>query len=196
MNFFSLIFSLAFALFAGLAALVGALRGRKYKWELSLARIIVAVLAAIAAAGLAAFLANLIISIVLSILLNQDWFNNIGGLNLNAIIDDVPSAKGAIRSLASMIVAPFLFWPLFAIIKAIANIFVKMITNGILALTDKDYKKYKEQKEHDDDTVPEVDSKGRKYIKRHGYKAKYEPLVAHHTNYAGGELALWQNSIK
>ena len=195
MNFFSLIFSLAFALFAGLAALVGALRGRKYKWELSLARIIVAVLAAIAAAGLAAFLANLIISIVLSILLNQDWFNNIGGLNLNAIIDDVPSAKGAIRSLASMIVAPILFWPLFAIIKAIANIFVKMITNGILALTDKDYKKYKEQKEHNDDTVPEVDSKGRKYIKRHGYKAKYEPLVAHHTNYAGGALGAFCSVI-
>lgn len=168
---FSLIFSLVFCLFAGLAAFIGVLRGRKYKWQLSLSRIIVAVVVAIIAAGLAALLSNLIARLVISILLQQSWLQNLGNVNVAEIIAGIPSGESAIGALVSMILAPFLFWPLFAGLKAISNLFVKMITNAILAATDKGDK-----------------DADKKYVERKNYKEKYEPLVAHHANYVGGAL--------
>ena len=119
---FNLIFSAIFCLFAGLFILFGALKGRKYKWQLSLARVIVVLLSAVLSAVLATTLSNLVIKLVLNMAIENGWLLEVG-----KILAELPSGVGVATALASMIIAPVLFVPLFLIIKPILNIFAKLI---------------------------------------------------------------------
>ncbi|MBQ2308699.1 MAG: hypothetical protein II373_03895, partial [Clostridia bacterium] len=161
---FNLIFSAIFCFFAGLFILFGALKGRKYKWHLSLARIIVALISAVAAAMLATFLSNLVIRLVLNLAITNGWFLEVGN-----ILAELPTGVGVATALASMLVSPILFIPLFFIIKPILNIFGKLISRMIARASEKD-------------------ENGRKIVKRKHYKKRNEALIAHYFNPLGAAL--------
>ncbi|MBQ5633557.1 MAG: hypothetical protein IIV11_01580, partial [Clostridia bacterium] len=161
---FILIFSAIFCFFAGLFILFGALKGRKYKWHLSLARIIVALISAVAAAMLATFLSNLVIRLVLNLAITNGWFLEVGN-----ILAELPTGVGVATALASMLVSPILFIPLFFIIKPILNIFGKLISRMIARASEKD-------------------ENGRKIVKRKHYKKRNEALIAHYFNPLGAAL--------
>ena len=161
---FILIFSAIFCFFAGLFMLFGALKGRKYKWHLSLARIIVALISAVAAAMLATFLSNLVIRLVLNLAITNGWFLEVGN-----ILAELPTGVGVATALASMLVSPILFIPLFFIIKPILNIFGKLISRLIARASEKD-------------------ENGRKIVKRKHYKKRNEALIAHYFNPLGAAL--------
>ncbi|MBR0454129.1 MAG: hypothetical protein IIX25_00580 [Clostridia bacterium] len=163
---FILIFSAIFCFFAGLFILFGALKGRKYKWHLSLARIIVALISAVAAAMLATFLSNLVIRLVLNLAITNGWFLEVGN-----ILAELPTGVGVATALASMLVSPILFIPLFFIIKPILNIFGKLISRLIARASD-----------------GKTDENGRKIVKRKHYKKRNEALIAHYFNPLGAAL--------
>ena len=183
---FILIFSVIFCLFAGLFMLFGALKGRKYKWHLSLARIIVALISAVLAAMLATFLSNLVIRLVLNLAITNGWFLEVGN-----ILAELPTGVGVATALASMLVSPILFIPLFFIIKPILNIFGKLISRLIARVSDGKTKKSDnaetaeaaEAKEE-----PQRDENGRKIVKRKHYKKRNEALIAHYFNPLGAAL--------
>ena len=168
---YSLIFSAVFCLAAGLVALLGTLKGRKYKWQYSLSRFIIAAVSVIVSAILVSIIANAIVGMVVLMLIDSGLFDDIGGINVSDIVASLDSGVVTVKALASMIVSPILFIPIFMLIKAILNLFVKLITLGILAFT-----KGNGEKE------------GRKYVERKHYKKKYEKLVAHYPNFFGGLL--------
>lgn len=172
---YGIIFSAAFCIVAGLAILCGALKGRKYKWQYSLSRLIVVVISVVASAILASVISNAIIGMVVVMLLDGGVLNNVAGINLGELVNSLESGVLTVKALGSMIVSPMLFIPIFILIKAILNLFVKLITLGILAITSKG-EDGEERKE------------GKKYIERKHYKKKHEKLIAHYPNFFGGLL--------
>ena len=168
---YSLIFSAVFCFFAGIALLIGANKGKKYKWQYSFARLIVVIISVIASAILSSVISNAIVGTVVVMLLDSGLLSNVFGIDIASIVNDLESGVATIKALGSMIVSPLLFISIFILIKAILNLFVKLITLGILAFT-----KGNGEKE------------GRKFIERKHYKKKYEKLVAHYPNYFGGLL--------
>ena len=181
---FILIFSAIFCFFAGLFMLFGALKGRKYKWHLSLARIIVALISAVAAAMLATFLSNLVIRLVLNLAITNGWFLEVGN-----ILAELPTGVGVATALASMLVSPILFIPLFFIIKPILNIFGKLISRLIARASDGKTKKSDDAKAAGEgQKEPKKDENGRKIVKRKHYKKRNEALIAHYFNPLGAAL--------
>ena len=168
---FFVIFSALFCFVAALFMLFGALKGRKYKWQLSLARIIVVLVSAIASAILAAVISNAAISLVLNLAITNGWFLEVGEL-----LAELPSGVGIATSLASMFIAPVLFLPLFYIIRPILNIFAKLIAL-LFAKIGKGKSKGAADETHDEN--------GRKIVRRKHYKKRYEALVAHYFNPLG-----------
>ena len=168
---FFVIFSALFCFVAALFMLFGALKGRKYKWQLSLARIIVVLVSAIASAILAAVISNAAISLVLNLAITNGWFLEVGEL-----LAELPSGVGIATSLASMFIAPVLFLPLFYIIRPILNIFAKLIAL-LFAKIGKGKSKGATDETHDEN--------GRKIVRRKHYKKRYEALVAHYFNPLG-----------
>ena len=168
---FFVIFSALFCFVAALFMLFGALKGRKYKWQLSLARIIVVLLSAIVSAILAAVISNAAISLVLNLAITNGWFLEVGEL-----LAELPSGVGIATSLASMFIAPVLFLPLFYIIRPILNIFAKLIAL-LFAKIGKGKSKGAADGTHDEN--------GRKIVRRKHYKKRYEALVAHYFNPLG-----------
>ena len=181
---FILIFSAIFCFFAGLFMLFGALKGRKYKWHLSLARIIVALISAVAAAMLATFLSNLVIRLVLNLAITNGWFLEVGN-----ILAELPTGVGVATALASMLVSPILFIPLFFIIKPILNIFGKLISRLIARASDGKTKKSDDAESAEEgQKEPKKDENGRKIVKRKHYKKRNEALIAHYFNPLGAAL--------
>jgi hypothetical protein len=181
---FNLIFSAIFCFFAGLFILFGALKGRKYKWHLSLARIIVALISAVAAAMLATFLSNLVIRLVLNLAITNGWFLEVGN-----ILAELPTGVGVATALASMLVSPILFIPLFFIIKPILNIFGKLISRLIARVSDGKTKKSDDaEAAQEGQEEPQRDENGRKIVKRKHYKKRNEALIAHYFNPLGAAL--------
>ena len=168
---FFVIFSALFCFVAALFMLFGALKGRKYKWQLSLARIIAVLVSAIASAILAAVISNAVISLVLNLAITNGWFLEVGEL-----LAELPSGVGIATSLASMFIAPVLFLPLFYIIRPILNIFAKLIAL-LFAKIGKGKSKGAADETHDEN--------GRKIVRRKHYKKRYEALVAHYFNPLG-----------
>ena len=168
---FFVIFSALFCFVAALFMLFGALKGRKYKWQLSLARIIAVLVSAIASAILAAVISNAAISLVLNLAITNGWFLEVGEL-----LAELPSGVGIATSLASMFIAPVLFLPLFYIIRPILNIFAKLIAL-LFAKIGKGKSKGATDETHDEN--------GRKIVRRKHYKKRYEALVAHYFNPLG-----------
>ena len=168
---FFVIFSALFCFVAALFMLFGALKGRKYKWQLSFARIIVVLVSAIASAILAAVISNAAISLVLNLAITNGWFLEVGEL-----LAELPSGVGIATSLASMFIAPVLFLPLFYIIRPILNIFAKLIAL-LFAKIGKGKSKGTTDETHDEN--------GRKIVRRKHYKKRYEALVAHYFNPLG-----------
>ena len=168
---FFVIFSALFCFVAALFMLFGALKGRKYKWQLSFARIIVVLVSAIASAILAAVISNAAISLVLNLAITNGWFLEVGEL-----LAELPSGVGIATSLASMFIAPVLFLPLFYIIRPILNIFAKLIAL-LFAKIGKGKSKGATDETHDEN--------GRKIVRRKHYKKRYEALVAHYFNPLG-----------
>ena len=181
---FFVIFSAIFCFFAGLFILFGALKGRKYKWYLSLARIIVALISAVIAAMLATFLSNLVIRLVLNLAITNGWFLEVGN-----IIAELPTGVGVATALASMLVSPILFIPLFFIIKPILNIFGKLISRLIARVSDGKTKKSDDaEAAQEGQEEPQRDENGRKIVKRKHYKKRNEALIAHYFNPLGAAL--------
>ena len=185
--FFNLIFSAIFCFFAGLFILFGALKGRKYKWQLSLARIIVVIVSAIASAVLATVISNVAIKFVLNMAIANNWFMEVG-----EILAELPSGVSVATALGSMFVAPVLFVPLFLIIKPILNIFAKLIA---LAFAKIGSGKSDDEADADasasgaaDNDEPERDENGRKIVKRKHFKKRYSPLVANYFNPLGAAV--------
>ena len=168
---FFVIFSALFCFVAALFMLFGAIKGRKYKWQLSLARIIAVLVSAIASAILAAVISNAAISLVLNLAITNGWFLEVGEL-----LAELPSGVGIATSLASMFIAPVLFLPLFYIIRPILNIFAKLIAL-LFAKIGKGKSKGTTDETHDEN--------GRKIVRRKHYKKRYEALVAHYFNPLG-----------
>ena len=168
---FFVIFSALFCFVAALFMLFGALKGRKYKWQLSFARIIVVLVSAIASAILAAVISNAAISLVLNLAITNGWLLEVGEL-----LAELPSGVGIATSLASMFIAPVLFLPLFYIIRPILNIFAKLIAL-LFAKIGKGKSKGTTDETHDEN--------GRKIVRRKHYKKRYEALVAHYFNPLG-----------
>ena len=171
---YGIIFSAVFCIAAGLAILCGALKGRKYKWEYSLARLIVAMISVVVSAVLASVISNAIIGTFAVVLIDSGMLY-FGGVDIGEAVSSLESGVVAVKALGSMIVSPLLFIPIFILIKAILNLFVKLITLGVLALTSKGEKEASEKN-------------GKKYIERKHYKKKHENLIAHYPNYVGGLL--------
>lgn len=126
---FNLIFSAVFCFFAALFILFGALSGKRYKWQYSLARIIVVVISAVVSAVLAALISNLAINLTANLILSSGVLQEVGN-----ILADLPTGVQLISAVLSMIVAPILFIPLFFIVKAIFNIFGKLIVRLIVKI--------------------------------------------------------------
>jgi hypothetical protein len=170
---YSLIFSAAFLLVAALVILVGALKGRKYKWQYSLSKLIAAVVAVVISAILASVISNAIVGAATVMVIDGDMIGDIANIDLSGMIKSLDSGILAIKAFGSMIVAPILFIPIFILIKAIINIFVKLISLGIASVIAK----------KGGDEV-----KDRKYVERKHYKKRNEVLIAHYPNYVGGLL--------
>ena len=132
---YSLIFSAVFCFFAGIALLIGANKGKKYKWQYSFARLIVVIISVIASAILSSVISNAIVGTVVVMLLDSGLLSNVFGIDIASIVNDLESGVATIKALGSMIVSPLLFISIFILIKAILNLFVKLITLGILAFT-------------------------------------------------------------
>ena len=133
---FDLAFSLGFGVVILLAMLFGALKAKKKVWQFSVVRMVQTVVSAILGALAASAIAWYGIGAVI------DMF----GGDLGGIMEEVPSAKEAIAAIISMMVAPMLFLPLYAIIRGITRIFTKMLTRLLVKLTTKK-KKVEEKKE-------------------------------------------------
>ena len=129
----------------------------------------------VASAILASVISNAIIGTFAVALVDGGMLNNVGGINLGEMVNSLDSGVLTVKALGSMIVSPLLFVPIFILIKAILNLFVKLITLGILAITSKG-DSGEERKE------------GRKFVERKHYKKKHEKLIAHYPNFFGGLL--------
>lgn len=127
---FILIFSAVFCLFAGLYILYGAMNGRKYRWQKSLASIIVVIISAVLAALLSALLSNLVIRLVADLIISSGLLGDIGNIFL-----DLPTGVELASAVVSMTIAPVIFIPMFRILKAILNLFAKLIVRAILKAT-------------------------------------------------------------
>lgn len=170
---YGIIFSAVFCIAAGLAILMGALKGRKYKWQYSLARLIVVIISVVASAILASVISNAIIGTVVAMLIDSGLLRNVAGIDVGGMVNSLPSGVATVKALGSMIVSPMLFIPIFILIKAILNLFVKLISLAICSITSKGESEKRE---------------GKKYVERKHYKKKYEKLVAHYPNFFGGLL--------
>ncbi len=121
---FGLIFSAAFLVVALLFMLVGALKGKKTVWQLSVTRISLSVISAIIAAFVSSLIAWHGIGAALGSILEIEW-----------IMNELPSGKDIITAIAAMIVAPLLFTFLYTIIRLIAKAFTRLIARQFLRLT-------------------------------------------------------------
>jgi hypothetical protein len=170
---YGIIFSAIFCFFAGLALLTGALKGRKYKWQYSLSRLIVVIISVVASAILASMISNAIIGTVVVMLIDSGLLRNVAGIDVGGMVNSLPSGVATVKALGSMIVSPLLFIPIFILIKAILNLFVKLISLAICSITSKGESEKRE---------------GKKYVERKHYRKKHEKLIAHYPNFFGGLL--------
>ena len=104
---YGLIFSGVFLFFAALFILVGALKSKKTAWQLSVTKIVLNFISAIIAALLASLIAWFGAGLVLDVFI--DMFAGMLEIDIYALMEDVPSAKGAVTALAAMIIAPLLY---------------------------------------------------------------------------------------
>ena len=123
---FGVVFSVAFVVIALLAMLIGALKAKKKAWQFSVVRMVQTAFSAL----LGALLSSLISWFSVKALLSLLPLGEIGNM-----INDFPSVMDAVTAIAAMLIAPVIFLPVYAIIKAIARIFTKMLTRLLIKWT-------------------------------------------------------------
>ncbi|MBO5884142.1 MAG: hypothetical protein J6Q78_07025 [Clostridia bacterium] len=114
----SLIFALAIFAFIALAGFYGYKKGHKFIWHYSLAKVVLFLVSAIVSVILAKLLSKLIVNPIVSAMPTD----TVGGMS------DIVSA------LILMIITPFVFYPVFVIIKVIAYRFISMLAGLIVKL--------------------------------------------------------------
>ena len=144
---FGLIFSGVFLLFAALFILVGALKGKKTAWQLSVTKTVLNFISAIIAAFLASLIAWFGAGLVLDLFI--DMFASTLEIDIYALMEDVPSAKGAITALAAMIIAPVLYLILYAIVRPLVAISKRSLAGLLMKYTQNKPKQEKAEQAFD-----------------------------------------------
>lgn len=151
---FKLIFSLAFVVISLLAALFGFLRAKRKKWQLTAVRIATTLISVIAAVLLAVFITSLLSDVALTLV------NELAPAEV-AELFAAESVSDSAVALVSMIIAPLLFYPLFAIIKpllAIANKPLARLLVKLCAKIKKSAEKKADKAAEDTETTEALDT--------------------------------------
>ncbi len=120
---FYLLFSLAFALIALLYVLNGMRKGKKYIWSYSLTRLVVVIVSAIASAFLSAGISFAVFLAIFSTLEGKGTFGE--------LLTAVPVMSEALCAIASMIVAPILFYIIFGVLRLVLNLIAKIVLRSV-----------------------------------------------------------------
>ncbi|MBQ2999479.1 MAG: hypothetical protein IJD64_03365, partial [Clostridia bacterium] len=121
---FYILFSVLFAVMAVLAVLNGMRKGKKYIWSYSVARLIVAVVSAVASAFLSAKISFAAFRALFKIAEG-------GSGNFAQLLTSVPLMSEAFSALASMFVAPILFYVVFWLLRHVLDLVAKIILRSI-----------------------------------------------------------------
>jgi len=165
---FYVLFSVLFAVMAVLAVLNGMRKGKKYIWSYSVARLVVAVVSAVASAFLSAKISFVVFRSLFTMLQG-------GSGNFAKLLTSVPIMTEAMSALASMFVAPILFYVVFWLLRHVLDLVAKIILRSIakarakkkgtldveetapetveedVVISEKKAKKNKKKKKHKDD---------------------------------------------
>ena len=121
---FYILFSVLFAVMAVLAALNGMRKGKKYIWSYSVARLVVAVISAVASALLSAKISFAGFRALFKIAEG-------GSGNFAKLLTSVPLMSEALSALASMFVAPILFYVVFWLLRHVLDLVAKIVLRSI-----------------------------------------------------------------
>ena len=112
-----------------IAACVGALVGRKNKWQYSVSKIIFTVTSAIVAMLLSAIVAYLLASLIHSTLIDL-------ASGIIPEIDSISFATESLKAIFAMLIAPLLFYPMFAICRPVFGLLTVFVGNHIRKATE------------------------------------------------------------
>lgn len=126
---YTTIFAAVIAVVAVLFIVFGLLKGRKYVWIYSALKIGALILAAVSSFLISTLLFRNVIARALNMLVASGQLGDAG-----AIISDIPSAVSAVSALIAMIIAPFLFWALFALFKKIFYFVAKLVSRALIKI--------------------------------------------------------------
>ena len=121
---FYILFSVLFAVMAVLAVLNGMRKGKKYIWTYSVARLVVAVVSAVASAFLSAKISFLVFRSLFTVAEG-------GSGNFAKLLTSVPLMSEALSALASMFVAPILFYVVFWLLRHVLDLVAKIVLRSI-----------------------------------------------------------------
>lgn len=134
---FYFLFSLIFAVVALLFVLNGMRKGGKYVWSYSLARLIAVIISAIASAFLSAGISLAAFRLIFSSIAK-------GSGRMSGLFQELPIMADALCALASMIVAPILFYFIFCVLRYLLTLMAKII---LRSMAKKKAEKKEEQQE-------------------------------------------------
>ncbi|MBE6577201.1 MAG: ECF transporter S component [Ruminococcaceae bacterium] len=162
---FSLIYSLLFLICMIVAGLIGFLVGKKYKWQYSAVKMIITAVATIIATFASMGIAWLVATILVSIIPMSGVSAFLSGNMLKAIF--------------SMIIAPVLFYPVFALVRGLLNIAKMPLTKLFIRLTEKNAPAEASSEATDDEQAKKHDKKLKKQSKHKGIlNGKFSPIGA------------------
>ena len=121
---FYILFSVLFAVMAVLAVLNGMRKGKKYIWSYSVARLVVAVISAVASALLSAKISFAVFRALFKLAEG-------GSGNFAKLLTSVPLMSEALSALASMFVAPILFYVVFWLLRHVLDLVAKIVLRSI-----------------------------------------------------------------
>ncbi len=162
---FYVLFSVLFAVMAVLAVLNGMRKGKKYIWSYSVARLVVAVVSAVASAFLSAKISFIVFRSLFTMLQG-------GSGNFAKLLTSVPMMTEAMSALASMFVAPILFYVVFWLLRHVLDLVAKIVLRSIAKARAKkkgtlDVEENESETAEEDIVVSEKKAKKNKKKKKH-----------------------------
>lgn len=121
---FYILFSVLFLVMAVLSVLSGMHKGKKYIWSYSVARLVVAIVSAVVAALLSAKVSFVFFRMAFTVIKG-------GTGNLAKLLSSVSLMTDALSALASMLVAPILFYIVFWLLRQLLGFVTKIILRSI-----------------------------------------------------------------
>ena len=126
---YTTIFAAVIGVIAALCIGLGVLKGYRHVWIYSALKIGAVVISAVASFLISKILFRNLIVLLLNKLIEADVLGDAG-----AIISEMPSAVDVVSALICMLLAPFLFWIIFGLLKKIFYFVAKLVSRALIKI--------------------------------------------------------------